>query len=120
PAGPAAPFPAEGNFLALIANALASAQLSKLGAIFVTATKLPVETEASPSLPALLGTESARTFDAAGLSVLRVTDTGSLRDPNHGKPGDTPDRIDYPRFLEGVRGIEAVLRNLLNPGPGGN
>lgn len=120
PAGPATPFPATGQFLALIANARAAALLPKLEAIFVTATKLPLEAESAASAPGLLGTESARTFDAAGLAVLRVTDTGALRDPNHGKTGDTPDRVDYPRLLEAVRGVEAIVRNLLNPGPSGS
>lgn len=115
PAGPATPFPAAGNFLALIANAQAGVFLSAAAAGFQTATRLPLEAESADSLPALLGQGSARTFDAAGFPVLRLTDTGNLRDPFHQPAGDTADRLDYSRFLEAARGCEAVIRDLLNP-----
>jgi hypothetical protein len=64
-----------------------------------------------------MGSATARTFDQAGFPVLLLTDTGALRDPHFHQPGDTPDRIDYLRFLEAVRGIEGMLRSLLNPVP---
>ena len=112
PAGGALPFPGEGNFLALIANAATAPLLPALTAEFTTATRLPLETAA---LPEFLGNSTARSFDAAGFPVLRLTDTGEWRDPFHHQSGDTPDRIDYPRFLEAVRGAEAILRTLLNP-----
>ena len=117
PAGPALPFPDVGNFLAMIANPAAGSLLSSLNAEFSTASKLPLVSETAASLPALLGTSTARTFADAGFAVLRLTDTGDLRDPNHNKSGDTPDKLDYARFLEATRGIEAILRTLLNPAP---
>ncbi|MES2468116.1 MAG: M28 family peptidase [Verrucomicrobiota bacterium] len=117
PAGPATPFPDTGNFLALIANPAGAQWLGPLGAEFTTATRLPLEPEDAASLPVLLGTATARTFDQAGFPVLLLTDTGALRDPHFQQPGDTPDRIDYLRFLEAVRGIEAMLRSLVNPAP---
>ena len=117
PAGPATPFPGVGNFLAMIANPASVPLLGPLGAEFTTATRLPLEPEVAASHPALLGNSMAHTFDQAGFPVLLITDTGVLRDPQFHQPGDTPDRIDYPRFLEAVRGIEAMLRSLLNPAP---
>jgi len=115
PAGPGVPFPDVGNFLAMIANPTSVSLLPGLTAEFTTATKLPLETESAASLPALLGTTTARSFDAAGFPVLRFTDTGDLRNPDHNKFGDTSDKLDYARFLEATRGIEAILRTLLNP-----
>ncbi len=115
PAGPAAPFPDQGNFLSLIANTAMTPQLPGFTAEFITATRLPLEVETAAATPSLLGTSMAHTFDSAGFPVLRFTDTGALRDPNFEKPGDTPDHLDYPRFLEAVRGIEAILRTVLNP-----
>ena len=118
PAGPGTPFPAEGNFLAMIANPGAEPFLRAGTAGFLTATRLPLEAESSAAQPALLGTSTARTFDAAGFPVLRLTDTGGLRDPHFEKPGDAAGQLDYSRFLEAARGIEAVLRDLLNPAAG--
>lgn len=114
PAGPAVPFPDTGNFLAVIAGTSLTPLLKGIAADFTIATRLPLEAESSTALPALLGTSTARSFDAAGFPVLRFTDTGPLRDPHYEAAGDVPDRLDYPRFLEAVRGIEAVLRTLLN------
>ena len=118
PAGPSVPFPAEGNFLAMVANRAAESLLPSQTAEFMTASKLPLEAESAASLPALLGTTTARSFDAAGFPVLRMTDTGDLRDPDYQKTGDIPDKLDYARLLEATRGIEAVLRSLLNPASG--
>lgn len=114
PPGPRVPFPGTGNFLAVIANAAAAPSLPRLAAEFTTATKLPLETETASSLPALLGGATARSFDAAGWPVLRISDTGDLRNPEWQTAGDTPDKLDYPRFLEAVKGIEALLRSLAN------
>ena len=117
PPGPSSPFPAQGNFLALVANPAAAALLPTLAAEFATATRLPLEAENSAPFPTLLGTSTAHSFDAAGFPVLRLTDTGELRSPQWLQPGDTPELLDYPRLLEAVRGIEALLRALLNPSP---
>ena len=117
PPGLDAPFPDQGNFLALVANPATAPLLSSLAADFATATRLPLQPETSAPFPSLLGQSSARAFDAANFPVLRLTDTAELRAPQWLKPGDTPDLIDYPRLLEAVRGIEALLRTLLNPSP---
>ncbi len=114
PPGPVAPFPDTGNFLALIANAAAAPSLPRLAAEFTTATKLPLQTESAVSLPVLMGGATARSFDAAGWPVFRVTDTSEWRDPAWQASGDIPDRLDYARFLEAVKGIEALLRTLAN------
>ena len=117
PAGPALPFPAVGNFLAMVANSAAESLLPGLTAEFTTASKLPFEAESAASLPALLGNTTARSLDAAGFPVLRMTNTGDLRNPHYNKSGDTFEKLDYGRFLEATRGIEAILRTLLNPAP---
>jgi len=115
PAGPAAPWPDKGDFLSLTVNAPANPRMENLAAEFKTATRLPLVAIASAGLPALLGGGTASGFDAAGFPVLRFSDTGGLRNPGWQKPGDTAERLDYPKFLEAVRGIEAVIRALLNP-----
>ena len=112
PAGPAAPWPDKGDFLSLTVNAAVNPLMEHLAAEFKTATRLPLVATASA---ALLGGGTASGFDAAGFPVLRFSDTGGLRNPGWHKPGDTAERLDYPKFLEAVRGIEAVIRALLNP-----
>ena len=117
PAGPALVFPPVGNFLAMIANARGAEFLSGASADFATATKLPLVAVSGVGQPALLGESMGKGFDAAGLAVLRVTDTGALRAVDFQLAGDRVDKLDFGRLLEATRGIEAVLRTLLNPAP---
>ena len=79
-------------------------------------TPLPLEIEASPAAGPLLGNSVAWAFDHAGFPVIRLTDTGDLRNSNWQKPGDTPETIDYPKFLEAVKVAETVISSLVNPG----
>lgn len=115
PAGPATVFPDAGHFLSLSANSSMEAFLPGLAAEFTTATRLPLITGTASAVPGLLGAGMAASFDGRGFPVLRFSDTEGLRNPAWQKPGDTPERLDYPNFLEAVRGIEAVLKALLNP-----
>ncbi|MES2709308.1 MAG: M28 family peptidase [Verrucomicrobiota bacterium] len=116
PASPAAPYPDQGNFLAMVSNPQAQALTDSFKSRLTKSTALPLEIEASPAAGPLLGNSIAWAFDHAGFPVIRLTDTGDLRNPRWQQAGDTPETIDYPKFLEAVKAAEAVISRLLNPG----
>ncbi len=106
--------PDRGDFLLLAANQEAARFLPRLTAEFVTGGRLPLQVP-GPGAFAALSAGAAATFSGAGWPVLAFSDTGVLRNKEFGKAGDVPERIDYVRLLEAVRGIEAALRSLLTP-----
>lgn len=116
PASPAAPYPDKGNFLAVISNPAARALTDGLEQRLGKAAELPLEVESSPSAGPLLGNSLAWAFDHAGFPVIRLTDTGGLRNPNWQQPGDTPETLDYPRFLQAVKTAEALISSVVNVG----
>lgn len=116
PATPSAPYRDKGDFLAVISNPAAAPLTAALRQRFEKHPLLPLEWEDSPSAGPLLGNAGAWAFDRAGFPVIRVTDTAELRNPRWHQPADTPETLDYPRFLKAVQTAEAIISTLVNPG----
>lgn len=117
-------WPDRGNFLALMALGNdARARLEEGLAPFKKAASLPVESLTVLPRSSLAGERTAKAFSAAGFPVIRVTDTGEWRRPasaaEGAENGDTMDKLDFPRLTQATLGLEALLKELVNPAPEG-
>jgi hypothetical protein len=45
-----------------------------------------------------------------------ITDTAYFRYPHYHKPMDTPDKVDTEKLARITRGIEGVVRDMVQPG----
>jgi hypothetical protein len=52
-------------------------------------------------------------FAQHGVQAVMVTDTAPFRYPHYHKPTDTPDKIDYDKLARVVKGMERVIRDLV-------
>jgi len=53
-------------------------------------------------------------FDALGVPGVMITDTALFRYPHYHKATDTPDKVDYDRLARVTKGIERVLREIVD------
>jgi hypothetical protein len=101
-----------GDFLALVGNPSSGELAERLAASLRSASSLPAVGVGLPEDVAELGSAAAAEFWAMGIPAVTVTDTGALRDPQHGKAGDTPDHLDMARMARAVAGLERVVLEL--------
>ena len=53
-------------------------------------------------------------FDAHAIPAVMITDTALFRYPHYHKPTDTPDKIDYGRLARITKGLERMLREIVD------
>lgn len=53
-------------------------------------------------------------FDALGIPAVMITDTALFRYAHYHKPTDTPDKIDYDRLSRVTKGLERMIREVVN------
>jgi hypothetical protein len=106
-------FPGVGDFVALVGNPETKPLIDTARAAWEKAG-LGVK-----SLPVILpesidGVDWSdhASFWRAGYPALMITDTAPYRYPHYHLPTDTPDKIDFERFTEAVKGIKAVVERL--------
>lgn len=109
-------FPEVGNFVAMVGNP-ASKDLVDLAAAAYEETGAPV-----PALPVTLpesvdgvGWSDHWAFWQVGYPAFMVTDTAPFRYAHYHEPTDTPDKIDFERYTEVVKGMQGVIEALANP-----
>jgi hypothetical protein len=54
-------------------------------------------------------------FDEFRYPAIMITDTAYFRYPHYHKPTDTPDKVDTERLARITRGIERVVRDMIEP-----
>jgi Peptidase family M28 len=108
-------YPAEGNFIGIIANWRSWRFGRAVLRGFRKNTDLPVESLFLPFngriLPETRLSDHASFWDA-GLPALMVTDTAFFRNPNYHLPSDTTDTLDFTFMAELVRSLELALLEL--------
>jgi Zn-dependent M28 family amino/carboxypeptidase len=108
-------YPAEGNFIGIIANWRSWRFGRAVLRGFRKNTELPVESLFLPFngriLPETRLSDHASFWDA-GLPALMVTDTAFFRNPNYHLPSDTIDTLDFTFMAELVKSLELALREL--------
>lgn len=113
---PAGSFPDTGNFIAFVGNPGSSAMMELAGEAYGKAgVAVPAKVAALPESVDGVGWSDHWSFWQEGYPAMMVTDTAPFRYPHYHEPTDTPERIDYSRFTEVVKGMQAVVEELANP-----
>jgi hypothetical protein len=105
-------YPAEGNFLAFVANTSSRPLLRQVVAAFRTHAQFPSEGAALPAIIPGVGWSDQWAFWRQGYPGVMVTDTAPYRYPFYHTSQDQPDRIDYPRLARVVEGLAQVVQEL--------
>ncbi|MCC6217248.1 MAG: M28 family peptidase [Polyangiaceae bacterium] len=109
--------PPSGDFV-VVAGDTASAELvsTVAGALLGQAT-LPIERATSDAAARWLERTDAWAFRQVGVPAVAISDGGALRDPHHGGPGDTAERLDYERLARTVAGLQRALLTIAGATP---
>lgn len=110
-------YPDRGDFLAVVGNLRSRALVRRVCAVFRGAAAFPCEGGALPSVLPGVGWSDHSSFWHAGYPAVMLTDTAPFRDPAYHTPGDTPERLDYPRLARVVDGVRAVVLDLCGERP---
>ncbi|MDW8343628.1 MAG: M28 family peptidase [Verrucomicrobiae bacterium] len=107
-------YPRRGNFIGLVSNFTSRPLLQSVSRAFRSATELPVECCATfAAIPGVDWSDHG-SFWREGYRAIMVTDTAPYRYPHYHRMSDTPDKIDYVKLAEVMRGLQRVIRTLAN------
>lgn len=105
-------YPDVGNFIGFVSDDTSAGLLESAGEAFTEGTALPLQAAAMPAGLPGVGWSDHWSFWQVGYPALMVTDTAPWRYPWYHTADDTPDKIDFDRLAEVVRGLEYVVRAL--------
>ncbi|MDJ0850376.1 MAG: M28 family peptidase [Myxococcota bacterium] len=112
-------YPDRGNFVALVANPFSRGLLRRAIASFRgSGAAVGSEGIAAPGFVQGVAWSDQWAFWLHGIPAIMVTDTAPFRDRAYHTAGDTPERLDYRRMASLVRGLAAVVLDLVS-GPAG-
>jgi hypothetical protein len=105
-------YPDRGNFIAFVANPSSRSLLRDLVRNFRSVATIPSEGAALPaSMPGVAWSDQ-RSFWAAGIPAVMVTDTAPFRDQSYHQASDTPERLDYACMTRLVEGLSHAVAEL--------
>jgi len=107
-------YPSRGNFLAIVGNRDSGALVNRVKTVFEAAKVLPVESASLPGGLQGVGWSDHWSFWQEGWPAVMVTDTAPFRNKHYHKATDKPDTLDYARLAAAVRGLEAVVKDLVS------
>ncbi len=107
-------YPSVGNFIGFIGNLASRHLVRQMVAAFRQSEPFPSEGAALPEWVPRIGASDHASFCARGYPAVMVTDTANFRYPYYHTPEDTIDKIDFDRLARVVRGLEKVVRRLVD------
>lgn len=107
-------YPSEGNFIGFIGNTASRGLVRQMVETFRHSEQFPSEGAAAPAMIRKIGFSDHWSFWQEGYSALMVTDTAMCRYPHYHELTDTIDKIDFDRMARVVRGLNEVVRVLVN------
>lgn len=112
-------YPGQGNFL-LFAGELSSRDLVRTCVENFRATGgFPCEGLALPGLLPWIQRSDHYAFGQQGWPAVVVTDTGPLRNHEHGEMTDTPDRLNYGKMAKATLGLLKLVEKMAQRGASG-
>ena len=103
-----------GDYLAVVGDVGGAGFTRNVKAAMRSACDLPIRSINAPSAIPGIDFSDHRSYWAEGLPAVMLTDTAFFRNPRYHTGADTPDRLDYHRMAEAVRGaygaVEALSR----------
>ncbi len=108
-------YPDRGDFIGFVANLRSRKLLRAALAAFRDEAPIPSRGAALPGFVPGVGWSDHWSFWQEGYPAIMVTDTAPFRYPHYHSHRDTPDRLDYRRMAQVVRGLEGVVASLAGP-----
>lgn len=105
-------YPDRGDFLVVVGDLASPRLVRKVKGAMAAASPLPVRSINAPSFVTGVDFSDHRSYWAAGIPAVMVTDTAFFRNPRYHTANDTPDMLDYPRMAQGLQGIRAAVDRL--------
>jgi hypothetical protein len=102
-------YPREGNFLAVVGDLGSGSWIKRVRRAMASMTDLPVHSFRAPSAVPGIGWSDHRSFRELEMPGVLLTDTAFLRYPWYHTEQDTPEKLDYERMAEVVRGLHALV-----------
>jgi Zn-dependent M28 family amino/carboxypeptidase len=104
-------YPDTGDFIGVVGRIQDWGPTRRVKAALLGASDLPVHSvNAPPVIPGVDFSDHISYWNE-GITALMVTDTAFYRNPYYHSPGDTADRLDYPRMAKVTQGIYAVVQS---------
>ncbi len=111
-------YPKQGNFL-LVESDLGCRDLVKSAVTTLRTTGMfPAEGLTVPSFLPWFEVSDHVAFRKHEWPAIVITDTGPYRNPEHGTPSDTPDRLQYDKMAKALTAIEKLVDSLARAGAG--
>jgi len=101
-------YPSRGNFIAVVEQYFANNAVG-IKAAFNRHTNIPAYSVNAPALVPGIDYSDHRSYWAAGIPAVMITDTAFHRNLAYHTPFDSADRLDYERMAEVVRGVYHYL-----------
>jgi Zn-dependent M28 family amino/carboxypeptidase len=109
-------YPSQGNFL-LVESDLGARDFVKSAVTTLrTAGMFPTEGLTVPGFLPWFEVSDHIAFRKHDWPAIVITDTGPYRNPEHGTPSDTPDRLQYDRMAKALTAIEKLVDQLARAG----
>ncbi len=105
-------YPSEGDFVGFIGDISSGKLVRSAIASFRQHTKFPSEGASLPSGLPGVGWSDQWSFWQQGYPAIMVSDTAPYRYPHYHTIDDTPDKIDFDRFAQVVKGLQSVIADL--------
>jgi Zn-dependent M28 family amino/carboxypeptidase len=102
-------YPDKGNYISVVSDMNSKKYLEPIKNAFLTASKIPCETLASPSFIRGLDSSDHRSFWKFGYKAVMITDTAYYRNHDYHRTTDTLDKIDPEKIAEVVKGLAAFI-----------
>jgi hypothetical protein len=107
-------FADKGDFISFVGMLNSRPLLQQTMRSFRAHTAFPTIGGVSPGFIPGIAWSDHWSFAQYGFQAVMVTDTAPFRYPHYHKPTDTPDKIDYEKLARVVKGMERVIRDMVN------
>jgi hypothetical protein len=106
-------YPSMGNFIGIVGNLKSRSLVRRVVGTFRKNEPFPCEGGALPALVPGVGFSDQWSFWQEGYHAAMVTDTAMFRYPYYHDPRDTVDKVHFDRVARVVRGLDAVIADLV-------
>jgi Zn-dependent M28 family amino/carboxypeptidase len=106
-------YPDRGDFIAFVGMLRSRPLLQETIRSFRTHTAFPSIGGVAPGFVPGIAWSDHWAFAEHGFPALMITDTAPFRYPHYHLPSDTPDKVDSEKLARVVKGIERVIRDLV-------
>jgi hypothetical protein len=106
-------YPSRGNFLGFVGDFGSRSLVRSAIRAFRRTERFPSQGAALPSTFPGVDWSDHWSFRQAGYPAIMITDTALYRDANYHQASDTPEKLDYERLARVTRGLETMIRALV-------